>query len=78
MLWLVRHLTKPGKIILDCFCGTGTTLVAAQQLNRRWIGCDRSKTYCQIAMSRLADICASRQEFRGEESYEPHQPPYPH
>jgi DNA modification methylase len=53
MLFLVRHLTEPGQIVLDCFCGSGTTLVAAQQLGRRWIGCDLSELYCQVAMNRL-------------------------
>jgi site-specific DNA-methyltransferase (adenine-specific) len=56
MQFMVRHLTKPGQIVLDCFCGSGTTLVAAQTLDRLWIGCDLSKTYCQIAMSRLAEL----------------------
>ena len=53
MRFLVRHLTKPGAIVLDCFCGSGTTLVAAQQLRRRWLGCDLSGLYCQVAMNRL-------------------------
>lgn len=53
MVWLIQHLTQPDDIILDCFVGTGTTLVAAEQLGRRWIGCDRSRLYCQIAMARL-------------------------
>lgn len=56
MAFLLEELTKPGQIVLDCFCGLGSTLVAAQQLGRRWIGCDKSKTYCQIAMKRLAEF----------------------
>jgi DNA modification methylase len=56
MLFMVRHLTKPRQIVLDCFCGTGTTLVAAERLERAWIGCDLSRLYCQIAMSRLAEL----------------------
>ena len=55
MLLMVRHLSRPGDIIIDPFSGTGTTLVAAQKLGRRWIGCDVSRTYCQIAMKRLAE-----------------------
>jgi len=54
MRFMVENLTKPGQLILDCFCGLGTTLVAAKTLGRYWIGCDLSKTYCQIAMKRLA------------------------
>lgn len=38
-----------GGIILDPFCGKGTTLVRALQLNRKVIGIDGSKEYCQIA-----------------------------
>lgn len=56
MAWLIETLTQPGQIVLDCFCGLGSTLVAAKQLGRRWIGCDRSKRYCQIAMKRLAEL----------------------
>ena len=55
MAWMVETLTKSGQIVLDCFCGLGSTLVAASQLCRRWIGCDLSKHYCQIAMMRLAE-----------------------
>jgi site-specific DNA-methyltransferase (adenine-specific) len=56
MLFLIDVLTKPGQIILDCFCGLGSTLIAAQQLGRRWIGCDKSRTYCQRAMKQLAEL----------------------
>jgi site-specific DNA-methyltransferase (adenine-specific) len=55
MRFLVRHLTKPGEIILDPFCGLGGTLVAAHQLGRSWIGGDKSRTYCQVSMKRLED-----------------------
>jgi site-specific DNA-methyltransferase (adenine-specific) len=56
MAFLVRHLTKPGQVVLDPFCGSGTTLVAAERLGRRWIGCDLSELYCQIALNRLAEL----------------------
>lgn len=38
-----------GGIVLDPFCGTGTTLLAARQHNRRWVGIDASAEYCRIA-----------------------------
>jgi site-specific DNA-methyltransferase (adenine-specific) len=53
MLFLVESLSAPGQIVLDPFCGTGSTLVAAQRLGRRWIGCDLSDRYCKIALRRL-------------------------
>ena len=54
--FMISSLTKPGQISLDVFCGLGSTLVAAARLGRKWIGGDLSKTYCQIAMKRLAHV----------------------
>jgi DNA modification methylase len=53
MAFLVESLTQPNHIVLDCFSGLGSTLVAAQMLGRRWIGCDISRFYCQVALHRL-------------------------
>ncbi len=53
LAFIIESLTQPGQIVLDCFCGLGSTLLAAQQLGRRWIGCDRSRNYCRVAMKRL-------------------------
>ncbi|HEX3655111.1 MAG TPA: site-specific DNA-methyltransferase [Pirellulales bacterium] len=55
MRLLVEELSTPYQIVLDCFCGIGATLIAAEQLGRRWIGCDLSRRYCQIALQRLAN-----------------------
>jgi DNA modification methylase len=43
----------PQGIVLDPFCGTGTTLVAAQQLNRKSIGIDISNQYLKLTRARL-------------------------
>ena len=66
MAWLVESLTTPGQIVLDCFCGLGSTLVASQRLGRRWIGCDKGRTYCQVAMRRLDEV--GRRERSGAEA----------
>jgi site-specific DNA-methyltransferase (cytosine-N4-specific) len=42
-----------GGIILDPFCGTGTTLVRAIQLGRQGIGIDGNQEYCEIAQKRI-------------------------
>jgi len=53
--FMISSLTKPGQIVLDIFAGTGSTLAAAASLDRRWIGCDLCKLYCQITMKRMAE-----------------------
>lgn len=40
---IIRTATNPGDLVLDCFMGSGTTMVVAQQLGRRWIGCDNNQ-----------------------------------
>jgi len=42
MKMIVDASSNPGDIVLDCFAGSGTTLGAAFELNRRWIGVDNS------------------------------------
>ena len=42
-----------GALIVDPFCGTGTTLAVAVRLGRRAIGVDLSEPYCAIARDRL-------------------------
>lgn len=40
-------------VVLDAFCGCGTTLAAAQKLGRKWIGIDISPTACRVMADRL-------------------------
>lgn len=37
---IIRSSTKPGDVVLDPFCGCGTTIAAAQRLGRQWVGID--------------------------------------
>lgn len=45
--------SKENDIILDPFCGSGTTAVSAHRNNRRWIGIDANLDYCELAYSRM-------------------------
>jgi DNA modification methylase len=44
---------KPGMIVLDPFCGSGTTLLAAERLGLKWIGIELDPKYCQLAQERV-------------------------
>lgn len=52
---LLQYYTSPGDLICDPFAGSGTTLVAARNLGRRYIGSDLSAEYCDVARVRLAE-----------------------
>jgi site-specific DNA-methyltransferase (adenine-specific) len=53
MLELVADFTKQGELVLDPFCGSGTTGVAAIRLQRRFIGIELDPKYAQVARERL-------------------------
>ena len=54
MAWVLENYTNPADIILDPFCGSGTTCVAAKRLGRRYIGIDIEPKYADIARERIA------------------------
>jgi site-specific DNA-methyltransferase (adenine-specific) len=53
MTALIELTTLPGQIVLDPFCGSGSTLIAAKMLNRNYLGFDSNIDYCNIAKKRL-------------------------
>ncbi len=54
MRYLCRLVTPPGGIVLDCFMGSGSTLVAAQAEHFRAIGVELDEHFCKIATDRLS------------------------
>ena len=50
---LVESFSNPGDVVLDPFCVSGSTLLAARKLNRRFLGIELSKQYFDLAEQRL-------------------------
>jgi len=48
--------TRPGDVVLDPFMGSGTTAQVAQQLGRRWIGCELNPEYAALQQERTAQL----------------------
>ncbi len=53
---IIKASSKEDDIILDCFCGCGTTVAVAEKLKRRWIGIDISYTAIELVKERLSKI----------------------
>ncbi len=51
--WFINLFTEENDLVLDPFNGSGTTCVAAKQLNRRYLGIDTNQEYCDISRLRL-------------------------
>lgn len=60
MAWAISHVPQPCNTILDPFMGSGTTGVAAMQLQRQFIGIERERKYFEAACRRIED--AQRQQ----------------
>lgn len=60
---LILGASKPGDLVVDPFSGSGTTLVAARQLKRNWLGCDLSAQYNEWAIRRLEAVPDKPVEF---------------
>jgi DNA modification methylase len=61
---IIRVSSQPGDTILDPFGGSGTTLVVAKKLGRRFVGCELSEAYADRIRARLA-ACAEGDPLDG-------------
>ena len=71
---IIELVTDEGDLVLDPFCGSGTTLVAAKLLNRNSVGIDTSAQAIELAKRRLENpvFTNSRLLHNGRESYHQH------
>ncbi len=53
--WFIKLFTQPGDIVLDPFMGSGTSAIAAQSLDRRFVGVELNSEYIAIAEKRIAE-----------------------
>lgn len=52
---IIEQSSKENSIVLDCFAGSGSTLLAAECLNRKWIGIDSSSVAIEVIKERLSN-----------------------
>jgi adenine-specific DNA-methyltransferase len=57
---IIRSSSNEGDLVLDCFCGSGTTASAAEKLGRRWIAADLSRFAIHTTRKRLLGIMGVR------------------
>lgn len=57
----IKHTTQENDIVLDCFCGSGTTCVACKNTNRRYIGIELNPKWHKVAVDRLNNVQADGQ-----------------
>jgi DNA modification methylase len=56
--------SNEGDVVLDPFCGCGTTIAAAQKLNRQWIGIDVTHLAVALMKSRLRDMFGEQAKYK--------------
>lgn len=68
---IIDIASKEGDVVLDPFCGSGTTLLAAQRKNRKYIGIDISENAINLTKERLSKNIVSKSKLmtKGKEKY---------
>lgn len=65
---IISASSNPGDLMLDCFAGSGTTMLAAYELGRNWIGIDQSKYAIEAAQKKFKNT--KKDFFMGKVQYE--------
>lgn len=62
-VWCLLNYSNPGDLIIDPFCGSGTTALACHKTGRRFICIDKEQEYIDIAKQRYADLISQQELF---------------
>ena len=62
----IKRCTKPGDIILDSFLGSGSTLLAGEQLGRRVYGCELEPLFCDLIVRRYESFTCNKAIYEKE------------
>lgn len=65
----IGNNSKPGEIVLDTFLGSGSTMVASDQLNRKCYGMELDPKYCQVIVDRMLKLNPNIEIKRNGEIY---------
>jgi adenine-specific DNA-methyltransferase len=64
---IILASSNEGDLVMDCFAGSGTTLVAADGLNRNWIGIDIGSESIKVILNRFKNGTQTLDEYAGKE-----------
>ena len=58
---IIKTSSNENQLVLDPFCGSGTSIIAAQRLNRRWLAIDNTELAIRVVQQRLNDCFPNQQ-----------------
>lgn len=73
---IINGSSNEGDIVMDFFAGSGTTLIVAEKLNRKWIGCDCGKLSVYTIQKRILNIGDSKSLEDKDKNYEKESKPF--
>ena len=56
----IKAMTNEGDIVIEPFCGSGTTLIACEQLGRRCYGMELDPIYCDVIIKRWEELTGEK------------------
>ncbi len=66
---IIKIGSRPGDLVFDFFCGSGTTCAVAEKLGRKWIGADNGQLAIHITKKRLLDLRSYSSQLNSQKTY---------